>query len=54
MSGNKVDYQLLVKTKPGRQVAVSRELQLQIKTCFDDIEPGNPNRMYVVEASKPS
>lgn len=48
VSGNKIDYQLLVKTKPGRQVAVSRELRLQNQ------EPGNPNRLDVVEASKPS
>lgn len=50
VSGNKVDWQLLVKTKPGRQVAVSRESRLQTKTCLDDIEPGNPSRMDVVEA----
>ena len=54
MSSNEVDYLPLLKTKPGRHFAVSREFWLRIKPCFEknDIEPGNPNRMYVVEASK--
>ncbi len=56
VSGNEVDYLLLVKTRPGSQYAVSRELRRRIKACFEKnhIEPGNPNRVYVVEAPKPS
>jgi len=50
-----VDYLMLVKTKPGQQDAVRRELRLRIKTCFEknQIEPGNPNRVYVMDAGKP-
>ncbi|HEY5178133.1 MAG TPA: mechanosensitive ion channel family protein [Terriglobales bacterium] len=56
VSGSEVDYLLLVKTRPGSQYAVSRELRRRIKACFEKnhIEPGNPNRWYVVDAPKPS
>jgi moderate conductance mechanosensitive channel len=52
VSGGEVDYLLLVKTKPGAQFAVSRELRRRIKASFqkNKIEPGNPNRVYVVDA----
>src|SRR5271165_5413583 len=52
VSGGEVDYLLLVKTKPGAQFAVSRELRRRIKASFEKnkIEPGNPNRVYVVDA----
>ena len=56
VSGGEVDYLLLVKTKPGSQYAVSRELRRRIKATFETnkIEPGNPNRVYVVEGPKAS
>jgi small conductance mechanosensitive channel len=56
VSGNEVDYLMLVKTRPGSQYAVSRELRRRIKACFEKnhIEPGNPNRWYIVDAPKPS
>ena len=52
VSGGEVDYLMLVKTKPGAQFAVSRELRRRIKACFEQnkIEPGNPNRVYVADA----
>src|SRR5208282_606247 len=54
VTGGEVDYLLLVKTKPGAQFAVSRELRRRIKACFEKnkIEPGKPNRVYVSEAPK--
>jgi moderate conductance mechanosensitive channel len=56
VNGSEVDYLLVVKTRPGSQYAVSRELRRRIKACFEKnhIEPGNPNRWYVVDAPKPS
>ncbi len=56
VTGNEVDYLMLIKTRPGSQYAVSRELRRRIKACFEKhhIEPGNPNRWYVVDAPKPS
>jgi small-conductance mechanosensitive channel len=46
-----VDYLMLVKTKPGKQYAVSRELRRRIKLCFEknDIQPGGTGRVYVVD-----
>jgi len=54
VSGGEVDYLMLVKTKPGSQYVVSRELRRRIKVCFEKngIEPGNPNRVYVVDGPK--
>lgn len=46
-----VDYLMLVKTKPGQQYAVSRELRRRIKECFEknDVQPAGPGRVYVVD-----
>lgn len=54
VSGNTVEYLMLVKTKPGSQFAVRRELQRRIKACFEKnhIEPGDPSRVIVAGISK--
>jgi small-conductance mechanosensitive channel len=51
VTGNEVDYLVLVKTKPGRQYAVSRELRRRIKDCFEknQVQPGGPARIYVAD-----
>jgi len=51
VSGEEVDYLMLVKTRPGTQDAVRRELRRRIKACFEknQIQPGNPNRVYVMD-----
>ena len=56
VSGDSIDYLVLVKTKPGQQDAVRRELRRRIKLCFEKnkIEPGNPNRVYVLDTVKPA
>ena len=56
VSGDEVDYLMLVKTRPGAQYAIRRELQRRIKACFEKnkIQPGNPNRIYVMDTAKPS
>ena len=53
VSGDTVDYLMLVKTRPGTQYALTRELRKRIKECFDknSIRPAGPGRMYVVETS---
>lgn len=55
ISGNEVDYLILVKTRPGEQYAVSRELRRRIKDCFErnHVRPGGQNRYYVVDSSTP-
>lgn len=56
VSGNEVDYLMLVKTKPGAQYAVRRELRRRIKSSFEknNIEPGDPGRVIVTGTSKTS
>ena len=51
VAGEEVDYLMLVKTRPGRQYPVTRELRRRIKECFqkNDVKPGNPARAYVLE-----
>jgi len=56
VSGNSVEYLMTVKTAPGSQNAVKRELQRRIKAAFEmnGIEPGDPSRVMVAGISKPS
>jgi small-conductance mechanosensitive channel len=51
VAGGEVDYLVLVKTRPGQQYAVSREVRRRIKECFEknNVQPGNPARVYVME-----
>ena len=55
VSGTSVDYLMLVRTKPGAQFAVKRELQRRIKASFeqDHIEPGDPGRITIAGTGKP-
>jgi small-conductance mechanosensitive channel len=55
VSGNTVEYLMLVKTTPGSQFAVKRELQRRIKASFEKnkIEPGDPSRVFVTGMAKP-
>ncbi len=50
-----VDYLMLVKTKPGQQYPIMRELRRRIKLCFEknNIQPGGPGRVYVVSQEQP-
>lgn len=51
VSAGEVDYLLLVKTKPGAQYAVSRELRRLIKQRFEENHiQGAPARMFVLDA----
>ncbi len=52
VAGGEVDYLMLIKTRPGEQYAVTRELRRRIKESFqkNNIQPGNPARVYVVES----
>jgi moderate conductance mechanosensitive channel len=50
VTGDSVEYLLLVKTTPGQQYAVAREFRRKIKECFEQqgIKPAGPNRYFVV------
>ena len=52
VSGSEVDYLVVVKSRPGRQHAVRRELRRRIKAALEKngVKAGTPNRMYVMEA----
>jgi small conductance mechanosensitive channel len=54
VTGDEVDYLMLVKTRPGQQDSVRRELRRRIKSCFEKnkIQPGNPNRVFVLDPTK--
>lgn len=53
VTGQEVDYLMLAKTRPGKQLPVTRELRRRIKECFqkNNIQPGAPGRMYVVDVT---
>ena len=52
VSGAEVDYVMLVKTRPGTQYAVTRELRRRIKERFEknNIQPGGPGGIFLVQA----
>ncbi len=57
VTGDQVEYLLLVKTRPGTQYGISRELRRRIKDCFEKnaIKPGTPSRVYFVgDSTRPS
>ena len=49
VAGGEADYLVLVKTKPNRQYAVSRELRRRIKEIFEknNVQAGLPARVYI-------
>jgi moderate conductance mechanosensitive channel len=51
VGSGEADYLMLVKTRPGKQYAVSRELRRRIKECFqkNNVQPGAPGRVYVAD-----
>jgi small-conductance mechanosensitive channel len=55
VSGSEVDYLMLVKTMPGRQFPVSRELRRRIKDCFQkhNISPGGLGRYVITDTAHP-
>ncbi len=51
VSAGEVDYLMLVKTLPGKQYSVSRELRRRIKECFqkNNVRPGGISHVYVLD-----
>src|SRR5579872_529991 len=51
VGNGEVEYLMLIKTRPSKQYAVSRELRRRIKTCFEQnkIQTAGPGRVYVVD-----
>jgi small-conductance mechanosensitive channel len=51
VGNGEADYLMLIKTRPNKQYAVSRELRRQIKECFEKnkIQAASPGRIYVAD-----
>jgi small conductance mechanosensitive channel len=49
VTGQEVDYLMLVKVRPGRQYSVARELRRRIKIAFEqnNIKTGSPAQVYI-------
>jgi small conductance mechanosensitive channel len=51
VGNGEAEYLMLIKTRPSKQYAVSRELRRKIKECFEDnkIQTAGPGRIYVMD-----
>lgn len=51
VGNGEADYLMLIKTRPGQQYAVTRELRRRIKECLqqNDVQPGAPGRVFVAD-----
>jgi moderate conductance mechanosensitive channel len=56
VGNGEAEYLMLVKTRPNKQYAVSRELRRRIKDCFhkQNVQTPGPGRMYVVDQNQPA
>lgn len=56
VGNGEAEYLMLVKTRPNKQYAVSRELRRRIKDCFhkQNVQTPGPGRMYVVDQNQAS
>jgi small conductance mechanosensitive channel len=51
VGNGEAEYLMLVKTRPNKQFAVSRELRRRIKECFEknSVQAAGPGRIYVID-----
>jgi len=51
VGNGEAEYLMLIKTRPNKQYAVSRELRRRIKGCFEknNIQTAGPGRVYVAD-----
>jgi len=58
VGNGEAEYLMLIKTRPNKQWAVSRELRRRIKECFEknNVQAAGPGRIYVMDqpVGKPS
>jgi small conductance mechanosensitive channel len=52
LGNGEAEYLMLIKTRPNKQYAISRELRRRIKECFEknSIQAPGPGRIYVMDA----
>ena len=53
VGNGEAEYLMLIRTRPNKQYAVSRELRRRIKACFEknSVQAAGPGRLYVVDAA---
>jgi moderate conductance mechanosensitive channel len=53
VGNGEAEYLMLIKTRPNKQYAVSRELRRRIKECFEknNVQAAGPGRIYVMDQS---
>ena len=51
VGNGEAEYLILIKTRPNKQYAVSRELRRRIKECFEknNVQAAGPGRIYVMD-----
>jgi small conductance mechanosensitive channel len=51
VGNGEAEYLVLIKTRPNKQYAVSREMRRRIKECFDKnkVQAAGPGRIYVMD-----
>jgi len=51
LGNGEAEYLMLIKTRPNKQYAVSRELRRRIKECFEKnkVQAAGPGRIYVMD-----
>ena len=52
VGNGEAEYLMLIKTRPNKQWAVSRELRRRIKECFEknNVQAAGPGRIYVLDS----
>jgi small-conductance mechanosensitive channel len=55
VGNGEAEYLVLIKTRPNKQYAVTREMRRRIKECFEknNVQPAGPGRIYVMDAGAP-
>src|SRR4029077_8925401 len=55
VGNGEAEYLMLIKTRPNKQYAVSRELRRRIKECFEksNVQAAGPGRIYVMDTGAP-
>lgn len=52
VGNGEAEYLMLVKTRPNKQYAITRELRRQIKDCFErnNVQAAGPGKVYVMDS----
>jgi small conductance mechanosensitive channel len=56
VGNGEAEYLVLIKTRPSKQWAVSRELRRRIKECFhkNNVQTAGPGKVYVIDQAAPA